>query len=127
MQLSLKLSMAAVLALAAEFVAAVPASDDALVVSHQAVQASGLILTYWVEAPGVAARAPAPAPRDCMATDEIICSDSHVASSAVCSELLSIVAANPNEVIGATPRAICLGTSDATKCCMSWSQNDAPG
>ncbi|KAJ6503900.1 hypothetical protein C8R45DRAFT_818183 [Mycena sanguinolenta] len=124
MHLSLKLSMAAVLGVAAEFVVAVPATGDAtLVVSHQAVQANGLTLTYWVDAPGVAARGSAPAPRSCSATDDVTCSNSHAASSAVCSELLSIVAANPVEVIGASPRAVCLGTSAATECCISWSQD----
>ncbi|KAF8189437.1 hypothetical protein K438DRAFT_1593010 [Mycena galopus ATCC 62051] len=103
---------------------AAPSTHDILVVSQHAIQSSGKNLTYWIEAPGtVAIRTPAPAPRSCANTDVVTCSSSHAASSAVCSELLAIIAGNPNGVIGASPRAVCLGTSDATECCTSWSQD----
>ncbi|KAJ7268160.1 hypothetical protein B0H12DRAFT_1045506 [Mycena haematopus] len=127
MQFSLNSSMAAVLALAAVLVAAVPAPGDTpLVVSHHAIQASGLNLTYWTEVEGIVALrapAPAPAPRSCSATDDVTCSGSYAASAAVCSELLYIIATNPNGVIGASPRAVCLGSGGATECCTSWSEN----
>jgi hypothetical protein len=121
----INLSISAVLALAAGLVAAAPATHDThFVVTHHAVQASGYNLTYWSEAPGIVAiRAPAPAPRSCANTDVVTCSSSHAASKAVCSELLATISANQGAVIGASPRAVCLGTGGATECCTSWSQD----
>ncbi|KAF7350221.1 hypothetical protein MVEN_01325300 [Mycena venus] len=125
MQFSINLSVTAVLALAAGLVSAAPSPHDThFVVSHHAIQASGYNLTYWSEAPGsVAVRAPAPVPRSCAATDIVTCSSTHAASNAVCSELLATIRANPNVVIGSSPRAVCLGTASATECCTSWSQD----
>ncbi|KAJ7466169.1 hypothetical protein B0H11DRAFT_2307474 [Mycena galericulata] len=116
-------TVATILALAAGLVAAAPsAHDPSLVVSHHSLQANGYNLTYWTEAPGtVSVRAPAP--RSCPATDVVTCSSSRAASSAVCSELLTTISDNPNTVIGASPRAVCLGQGSATECCTSWSQD----
>ncbi|KAJ6522727.1 hypothetical protein B0H19DRAFT_973239, partial [Mycena capillaripes] len=61
--------------------------------------------------------------RSCAATNDVTCSSSHAASAAVCTELLNTIRANPNGVIGSSPRAVCLGHGSATECCTSWSQD----
>lgn len=116
----INLSVASVLALAAMLVHAAPAGDDGspLIIS-EVVAVGGYNLTYWSDAPGgsaLAARAPVP----CSGTNDVTCSSSHTADSGICSQLINTLSSNSGNVIGNSPRAICLGQS-GNQCCVSWS------
>ncbi|KAJ7448912.1 hypothetical protein FB451DRAFT_1053500 [Mycena latifolia] len=119
------LSIAAVLALAASIAHGAP-TDETLDVSR-VVAVGEYTLTVYKSAPAtasVAARAPA-APRSCTGAATVACSTSHAASPAICAQLISAVTTNSNDILGDSPRAVCLGQS-SNQCCISWSQDIGP-
>ncbi|KAJ7825328.1 hypothetical protein B0H13DRAFT_2442657 [Mycena leptocephala] len=114
--LFINLSIAAVLALAAGLVAAAPATHDTHFVSLTTPSGERVQPDLLERAPGtVAIRAPAPAPRSCANTDVVTCSSSHAPASSL-QRAPRHHQREPGAVIGASPRAVCLGTG-ATECC----------
>ncbi|KAJ7065702.1 hypothetical protein C8F01DRAFT_1351704 [Mycena amicta] len=123
---SLSLAVVLQLAIGTEIVhaaAAAPAptpdsgvSVNGLVISH-IVPVGEYNMTYWIDAPGTVAARELSA-KAC-GTNDVTCSTSHVASSNICSQLVSGL--DTSVAIGNSPRSICLGQSN-NQCCVSWSQ-----
>ncbi|KAJ6523284.1 hypothetical protein DFH09DRAFT_937991, partial [Mycena vulgaris] len=67
----------------------------------------------------------APAPRACSGTANVTCSSGHGASPAICSQLFATINANSGNILGGSPRAVCLGQS-SNQCCISWSKDVGP-
>ncbi|KAJ7610031.1 hypothetical protein DFH06DRAFT_1148268 [Mycena polygramma] len=122
--MKLNLSVAAVLqlAIAAGIVHAIPAPapDDGgsgLVISH-IVPVGQYNMTYWVESPGTAAVASGALSARACGTNDVTCSDDHVATTAICTDLIASL--NDDTSVKDSPRAICL-KQGSDQCCVSWS------
>ncbi|KAJ7253290.1 hypothetical protein C8J57DRAFT_1237625 [Mycena rebaudengoi] len=108
--------------LASGFVLAAPAPDEPFPISRL-ISVGGYNLTTYHDAPSTPSER-ALGPRAC-GTADVTCSSSHAASPAICSQLITTINSNSGNILGDSPRAVCLGQS-SNQCCISWSKAVGP-
>ncbi|KAJ7177191.1 hypothetical protein C8R46DRAFT_889765 [Mycena filopes] len=82
------------------------------------VQLGQYNLTYWSDTAPIERPPTARAPT--CGSNTVSCSNEHKATASICQDLVNNLRDNPNNNVGNSPRAICLGQS-GNECCVGWS------
>ncbi|KAJ7114957.1 hypothetical protein C8R44DRAFT_536142, partial [Mycena epipterygia] len=59
-------------------------------------------------------------------SNDVTYSSSHTGNSGICRQLINGLESNSGNVIGNSPRSICLGQGGGNECCVSWSAAVGP-